>query len=230
MRFLFRIFAFIAIIFVAGFLHYSLPQRDIVQVVGTEVKRMDINNRTWFWASEDAGTNLEGTRDVRFINTELTNGKVMVYRNEDTNWSWPPYLKFDSSNLTAEAQSLAKSNAEEWVAVTHYGWRIQLFSMFPNAVKIKPVAGPDTLLIPWFNIVFLLVLFLCAVWIWRIINRFSDRHVEPKLDKMNEGISSISDRVEDNIEKIQTRANDLSNSADTQLSGFKKWRKRWLGK
>ncbi len=230
MRIFVRCITFIALIFAICFFHYSLPQRDIVRIVGTEVKRMDINDRNWFWASEDAGTNVEGTRDVRFINTERANDKVMVYRNEDTNWSWPPYLKFDSSNLTAEAQALAKSQQEKWVAVTHYGWRVQLFSMFPNAVKIKAVADQNVTLIPWFNIVFLIIVILLLLWIWRIMNRFSDRYIKPKLNKVSENVTSASEHLGHNLGALQDTAKSFSDEADTKISGFRAWRKRWFGK
>jgi len=137
-----------------GLIHYYLPQRDIVEVVGTDVKRMDIGKGSPFWDRPDAGTEDRTSRDVRFISTVKANGKTMVYRNEDTGWSFPFYLKFDSSDLSAKAESMTDQD-DTWVAVTHYGWRIRLFSIFPNATKIKQVAGPDTLLIPWFNIAFL---------------------------------------------------------------------------
>ena len=38
-----------------------------------------------------------------FIQTIKKNGKPMVYRNEDTGWGWPPYFKFDTANLQADA-------------------------------------------------------------------------------------------------------------------------------
>ena len=140
------------------FAHYTLPGRDVVRIVGTDVKRMDIGSSSLFWAAPDAGTNPNWTRDVRFINAVWPNGEPRVYRNEDTEWRWPPYLKFNSSNVTAQAQDLAKKDGEVWVAVTHYGWRIQLFTIFPNIISIQEVSGPNAFLIPWFNIIFFLVL------------------------------------------------------------------------
>ena len=72
--------ALVAII-VLSFLHYTLPQRDIVHIVGTEVKRVDISD-SWtriFWASVDAGQSTNTpTRDVRFVNAELPNGDPYV--------------------------------------------------------------------------------------------------------------------------------------------------------
>ena len=101
-----------------------------------------------FYSIEDTGTGVETTtdsRDIRFIDAVFPDGStVMVYRNEDTGWFWPPYFKWDSSTLQAEATNLKSDKANpKWVAVTHYGWRMPIFSIFPNAVAITPVEGPD---------------------------------------------------------------------------------------
>lgn len=145
---------------VAAFLHYYLPQHDVVEVVGSQVKRMD--------QGENPATGAPVTRDVRYINTEAPDGTVRVYRNEDTGWGWPPYFKFNSGDLTAEAQALA--DTEEWTLVTHYGWRIQFLDMFPNVVGMRGVAEPDSRPFPWFNTIFLsgLAVLLAVGWIgWR---------------------------------------------------------------
>ena len=44
-----RIFIFILVLITIGLIHYYLPQRDIVQVVNTDVKRMDISKGSPFW-------------------------------------------------------------------------------------------------------------------------------------------------------------------------------------
>ncbi|PKP84104.1 MAG: DUF1523 domain-containing protein [Alphaproteobacteria bacterium HGW-Alphaproteobacteria-2] len=168
------VLAMLAAALVAAFLHYNLPQRDIVQIVGTEVSREDVQ--------QPDGT--LATRDVRFINARTEAGRPRVYRNEDTGWRWPPYLKFDTGNLQAEAQSMAK--ADQWVAVTHYGWRIPMFSIFPNAVRIRAVEGPEVQLIPWFNIVALALLAALAWGIWRRVQRFRKRRIDPLLDDIDE--------------------------------------------
>ena len=33
--------------------------------------------------------------------------------------------------------------------MTHYGWRSNLFSSYPNALSIQRVEGPDVRLFPW---------------------------------------------------------------------------------
>ena len=162
---------------VAGVLHYTLPQRDIVRVVNTEVRRVDFGANSIFWANSGAGDAVSTVnRDVLFIETIQPNGKVIVYRNEDTGWGWPPYFKFDTADLQAEAGNLVSTPEEpKWVALRHYGWRNTWLSIFPNALSIKEVEDPNQRLIPWFNIVFLLVLTVILVTIWRLWRNFWKR-------------------------------------------------------
>ena len=123
--------ALIALV-IFGFFHYTLPQHDIVRIVGTENRRIDFGGNSIFWAAPDAGTTVQSNRDVRFINAVRPNGKVIVYRNEDTGWGWPPYFKLDSSNLQTEAQALTSSaEAPKWVSMTHYGWRNEFMTISP---------------------------------------------------------------------------------------------------
>lgn len=169
-----------------AFLHYTLPDRDIVYVTNTSNRLITFGSNSIFWASPDVGSNeVAGAiqRDVLFIDAVRENGRVRVYRNEDTGWIWPPYFKFDSSNLQAEARNLISSSASpQWVAVRHYGWRIPWLSVFPNAVSITPVAGPDVRLIPWFNIIFLTFLF-ALFWGVRVRwIRFRERRIRPTAD------------------------------------------------
>jgi len=70
--------------------------------------------------------------------------------------------KFDSSDLQATVQSLSADKSV--AAIRHYGWRIPLFSMFPNALNAWPV-DEDYRHIPVFNIIFLLALAGGAAWI-----------------------------------------------------------------
>lgn len=141
----------------AGFLHYNLPRTEVVQITGTDVKRIDRRNA-------DQGTR---TRDVRYINGVTRSGKVRVFRNEDTGWGWPPYFKFDSADLTAEAQSAMQGPEKPWVRVRYYGWRIHVFSLFPNAVHLK-IVDRDYTHIPVFNIVFLALLAVAIFFVVRV--------------------------------------------------------------
>ncbi|MFA5581329.1 MAG: DUF1523 family protein [Paracoccaceae bacterium] len=184
--------ALIALI-VAGFLHYTLPHRDIVRIVDTEVRRIDFGENSIFWAAPDAGAAASGSRDIRFINAMRPNGRVVVYRNEDTGWGWPPYFKLNSSNLQTQASDrISTREAPEWVALTHYGWRNEFFSIYPNAVRLRPVAGPDVTLIPWVNIVILVILALAGGMIWRMWRQFRERAIDPLVDDAGEARGRVA--------------------------------------
>ncbi len=168
---------------VGAFLHYTLPQRDIVRLTETEIRRVDVGDRPLFWASADTGTNTAANRDVRFIVGFDEGGEPRVYRNEDTGWGWPPYLKLDSSNLQAEAGDLVSTSAAPtWVAVRHYGWRSELLSIFPNALSVTPVAGPEASRVPWTTIVVLVLLALLAWFVLSRWMRFKEARITPVLD------------------------------------------------
>lgn len=105
---------------------------------------------------------------MRYIKAADASGKPVVYRNEDTGWGWPPFFKFNSANLAAEADAAISTEADpRWMVVTRYGWRMTLFSRFPNALWMRPAAGPDETLIPWFNIVLLSALAISAFFLRR---------------------------------------------------------------
>jgi len=191
MKFLKHIPAILLFIIGAVLLNYYLPSRDVVRIVGTEVKRIDVKKGAPFWDRADIGTNDESTRDVRFINAAFPSGKTKVYRNEDTGWGFPPYFKFDSSDVTAKAQGL-ENQEDQWVAVRHYGWRIRLFSIFPNATSIKTVDGPNVRLIPWFNIVFIGLLLLLWFGAWRKIRAWKAKRIDPTLDKVGDSLGDAA--------------------------------------
>jgi hypothetical protein len=181
-------FRLLILVVIGGLLHYTLPQRDIVRIVNTEVRRVDFGWNAIFWQNSGAGDAVSSVnRDVLFIETIQPDGSPLVYRNEDTGWGWPPYFKFDTADLQAQARNLASSTSEPvWVAVRHYGWRNQLVSIFPNALSIEQVEGPDTQLIPWFNIVFLTVLAVIWITIWRLWRNFWMRRIDPVLEDIDE--------------------------------------------
>lgn len=196
MRWLRWIPALIVLTVIAGWLHYTLPDRDIVRIVNTDTRRVDFGENAIFWAGPDAGAAGAPNRDVRFIEAVRPNGRPMVYRNEDTGWGWPPYFKLDSSNLQTEARDLVSTAADpRWVAVTHYGWRSELLSIFPNAVAVRVVDGPDVRLIPWFNIV---VLTLLAALAWGVgvrIRRFRRNRIDPLIEDAGEAWDDAGEAV-----------------------------------
>ena len=182
-------FRILLLAIVGGFLHYTLPQRDIVRIVNTYEERQDFGGwNSIFWSGGSAGTaETPVNRDVLFIQTVKANGQTMVYRNEDTGWGWPPYFKFDTADLQTEAaDAISSREAPEWVAMRHYGWRNTWLSIFPNALSVQPVSGPDERLIPWFNIVFLTVLTIILLTIWRLWRNFRQARIDPVLEDIDE--------------------------------------------
>lgn len=129
------------------FLDYALPSKNTVRVTNTYNRLTAVTaSNAVFYASDNTGTveNAAGQRDVRFIETVRPSGKVFVYRNEDTGWIWPPYFKYDSANLHAEATNLQSSRTSPtWVSMTAYGWRLPWLTAYPNAISIDTIAGPD---------------------------------------------------------------------------------------
>ena len=214
----------IVLLIVGLFLHYTLPQRDVVQIINTYNKLTDIGANAIFYSSGDTGTGTETTttqRDIRYIDAVFPDGKtVMVYRNEDTGWIWPPYFKWDSSTLQAEATNLKTDKANpQWVAITHYGWRLAWLSVFPNAVKVTPVDGPDVRLIPWVNIIILSSLAFVVLMIRRMWLQFRERMVDPAVDRAGDAWDSVDAHAD---------------AAAAEVKGvwgrFKAWLGSWKGK
>lgn len=205
MKFAKHLPAILLLIVGAVFLNYFLPQKDIVRIVGVDMKRVDVEKDAPFWDKGDIGTNEGTTRDVRFINTETKKGKTRVYRNEDTGWGFPPYFKFNSSDVTAQAQALSKDD-EQWVAVRHYGWRIRMFSIFPNATSMKRVSGPDVFILPLFNIVFIGLLLLIWFMLWRKIRRWKAKRIDPTLDKVGDSIGDAAREVSESAAEGSEKA------------------------
>ncbi|MDQ2094105.1 DUF1523 family protein [Rhodalgimonas zhirmunskyi] len=205
----------IVLVFFLSVLHYVLPQHDVGRITSTEIIRTDFNgmNRL-FYAQADSGASELTTRDLRLINAEIKktwflgfgqreSTKVMVYRNEDTGWIWPPYFKFDSSDLQAQAAAeMSNKQNTQWVVITHYGWRNKYLTIYPNAIGVRPVDGPDVTVIPWFNIfffVFLLVAFGFARAVWA---QFRQRTVDPLVRDAEDSWDSVSSNVNEKRGRI----------------------------
>jgi len=195
--------AILALLF-GAFLHYTLPQHDIVRIVETEVRRVDFGENSIFWAAPDTGTSGGVNRDVRFINAVRESGRPIVYRNEDTGWGWPPYFKLDSSNLQTEAADLVSNSANpRWVAITHYGWRNEFFTIYPNAVGVKEVAGPDVRIVPWVKIVILVVTALILLLLWRMWAQFRERTIDPLFEDAGERWDDLDARLDERRDRAR---------------------------
>lgn len=193
--------------FVAAFFHYTLPQQDIVRITDTYEKRIDFGENSIFWAGADAGNDVSvANRDVFFIQTKLANSDdVMVYRNEDTSWGWPPYFKFDTTNLQAEAGDM-KSIADEpqYAILKHYGWRNEFMSIFPNAVSVKAVDGPDASKpIPYLNILVLVLFAAVSYFIWVRWRRFRIARIDPAIEEFQDNWDAAGNAMDDGRGRVR---------------------------
>jgi hypothetical protein len=217
MTYLKWIFRAVVLLVVSGFLHYTLPQHDIVRITNTYNRLTTVGTENaWAYAAPDTGTAESSvTRDIRFIEAVFPDERVIVYRNEDTGWVWPPYFKYDSSNLQAEGTNLkSEKQAPRWVSVTHYGWRFPLLSIYPNAVNMYEVESPDVRIIPWVNIVVLTSLAVGLFMLRRMWMQFRERMIEPAMAEASETWDGVEARAQ---------------AARLSAGGFVGRIKAWLG-
>jgi len=189
----------------AAFLHYTLPQYDVVRIVNTYEERQELNDWTRiFWSTPDAQSQELTNRDVQFLQAFRANGDAIVYRNEDTGWNWPPYFKFDTANLYTEANdAISTKDDPEWVAILHYGWRNQFLTIFPNAIRITPVSGPDDKPINWLSP---LILILIAAVFWGIYvrwRRFRQNRIDPVLENVEDSLYAAGDTLSDSSSRLR---------------------------
>ncbi len=166
----------VPIVLVAAFLHYYLPSNDVVRIVGSEVTREDTTRSGQKVDGAPSGEGNVVTRDVRKIHAVWPSGQPRVYRNEDTSWGFPWYFKWDTSDLQAKASNFDSEEGDPvWVNVRHYGWRIPMFSMYPNAINITRVDGPNDQPTPYARIFFGIVgvVVFAGLWVvWRRLKRW----------------------------------------------------------
>ena len=135
------------------FCAYNLPRTVKVHVTGNEVVRRNVEQ-------EDGTTRVQ---DVNYITAEDLDGEPRIFRNLDTGWGWPPYFKFDSGNLLAQANNLAIDDPPSIALVRYYGFRIPVLSLVPNAVSMRVVTADHTNL-PVFNIAFAIAHIVLIGW------------------------------------------------------------------
>ena len=221
----------LVLLFVFGLFHYILPQHDIAKITSTTEIGQNLSwaNRL-FYAQADSGNVVSDKRYIRFINSERKKTflfgfiprdayGVMVYRNEDTGWIWPPYFKFDTSDLQAEADAASSlTGGEQWVVITHYGWRNKFVSIYPNAIGIREISGPDVQVIPWFNIAFFIFLIVAYFFIRAMWRQFRERSVDPVL----EGAGEAWDAVDEHADIAKERASGFFGRIGAWLATWRK--------
>ncbi|KPQ23912.1 MULTISPECIES: DUF1523 family protein [unclassified Halomonas] len=178
-----------------AFLHYSLPKYDVVRIVNTHEERIDLDDWTRiFWSDPTAQSKRLMNRDVQFIQGIRGNGRTIVYRNEDTGWGWPPYFKFDTANLYTEASDLVSTKADpQWVAIKYFGWRSIFFSIFPNAISITPVDGPEEKPFNWFTTLFLITLGTASGYGYYRWRRFRRERLSPVFEEVGDNLNAAGD-------------------------------------
>lgn len=110
------------VVSLAGLWSYAGPATIDVKIIDTEVKRVGIGNES---------------RDQYRIDTlRVSDKSTLVFRNVDAALL-PPYFKWDSADLQTLARTHAVRDATgPTIRIRYYGWRIKLFSMFPNATSL----------------------------------------------------------------------------------------------
>jgi len=80
--------------------------------------------------------------------------------------------------------------------MTHYGWRVIFITVFPNAISLRPIEGPDVLLIPWVNIILLSLLAFAVFMVRRMWAQFRERTVDPAVANAEEAWDSVDARAD----------------------------------
>ncbi len=183
-------------------LHYSLPQVDVVRAVGVEIKRVDIT---------EGNTGENRTRDVYQLQMETLDGEPRVYRNEDNFL----YFKFGSADLQAQVQSFAAD--KELVALRHYGWRLKLFSIFPNALEAWPVEK-GYWHFPLFNLIVLAfigsLLFILVRYIRRLSKALDEKRRASDAERAAREERSVADTSLEAERKKQDKINTFLGADD----------------
>ncbi len=154
------------------FLIYYLPSTKKAYLVGTEIKREVIQN-----------TKGDSLKDVRYIVArDHETGKTLMFRNEDV--PWPPYFKFNSGDLSGEVMNIHQHSPDKVVNITYYGFRFPMLSLYPNATKLRIVPA-DYQHTPWFNMIFLSILFLVSVFFFLKIRKIGKNRKNRKKNQID---------------------------------------------
>lgn len=151
----------------------SLPRTVKVYVVGTEpakpLDRLDTGGSAGL-----GGGMVEGLLLTRSIE-----GEILRFQNRNTNWGWPPYFKFNASELSRQAHALALEEPSALVEVRYYGFRLGLSAAYPNALGMSP-ARPGPLPEPYLGWVVLAIHLLGAVVVGGVCRRRRVQRFKPQ--------------------------------------------------
>jgi len=206
MRYITWAFWTLVILVAGGFLIYTLPSNDIARIVASEVRRVEIGSNDLFWAGGEPTDVNARNRDIKFISAVYENGRTRVYRNEDTGWGWPPYYKFNSADVQAEAANLTSNQqAPVWVHVRYYGIRSNLFTIYPNVLSLTKVDSPDVTFVPWTKIIVIGGLVGLLAFLRYALKRFWRNRVDPIVADVSSAFETADDRAGEQIAAARTR-------------------------
>lgn len=162
---------FLVVLLPAGLLlNFYLPNHRVVRIVSADVLPY----------SQDKRAERHVTGVYQIFTEDPETRRQHVYHNEDTGWSFPWYFKFNSADIQSAATSIAgdASKDENYALITSYGWRVNLFSMFPNVTAIRRVPK-DYVAVPWFNIAFFAVAAFVIGWMALLVRRWRRSRIAP---------------------------------------------------
>ena len=91
--------------------------------------------------------------------------------------------------------------------------------IFPNAIAVRQVSGPDETIVPWDSIIILILLAGLVVLIWRMLAQFRERMIDPLVDE-----------VGDRFDAMDARADEARGRARGLWGRFVAWLNTWKGK
>lgn len=228
-----RTLAAVAILGSYAFIDYALPTFTLVRVDEIGTRRFDADGNYQPKAGESKGP----TRDVEMIYTTLAyfetdpaTGKEvpkvyghdekykLVYINEDTGFGFPFYLKFDTANL----QGSAADQRGQFAYMKSFAWRNELFSWFPNALKVIKWE-PGMTVINWLRIVVTTIWALGVVGVWYAL-RVARRKVAERMEAAAEAARARAEALNDQMEAVGGRVDAFSNSAGMQTARRRFWK------
>jgi len=73
---------------------------------------------------------------------------------------------------------------------------MRFLSIYPNAISIKPVSGPEYRPFPWFNLFFFAFLIVGFFFVRAMWRQFVERTVDPTMDALEDGYDMRKSRVQ----------------------------------
>jgi hypothetical protein len=228
-----RLIAAAAILGSYAYIDYCLPTYTLVRIDEIGTRRFDADGNYQRKAGESKGP----TRDVEMIYTTLaylekdpvTGNEVpkvygheekykLVYVNEDTGFSFPFWLKFDTANLQGAAADLRT----QFAYVKSFEWRNELFSWFPNALTIiKWEPGMSVINLLRIIVTTLWAIGVVAVWYW--IRRLQ-RNIAARVEAAAQAAKQRADALGDGIDAVGSRVDAVNNSEGMQTTRRRFWK------